>query len=190
MIVGHLGVAFAARARWPRLSIYWLIMATLAPDLFRAALAASGMSMWGTTRYSHVLPYSALLAVSLGVVALVFFRTKQAALVTVAVVLSHILLDAISGQKALWDGGPVGLNAQRYQQLEFVIEAAICWWGWRLLRRSPSPTWFARRIVLAALLLFEAAFQAWSLEQRPYATRCWVWPLVSCWDWRHEKPPT
>lgn len=190
MIVGHLGVAFAARARWPRLSIYWLIMATLAPDLFRAALAASGMSMWGTTRYSHVLPYGALLAVSLGVVALVFFRTKQAALVTVAVVLSHILLDAISGQKALWDGGPVGLNAQRYQQLEFVIEAAICWWGWRLLRRSPSPTWFARRIVLAALLLFEAAFQAWSLGQRPYATRCWVWPLVSCWDWRHEKPPT
>jgi len=190
MIIGHLGVAFATRARWPRESIYWLILATLAPDLFRAALAAGGMSMWGTTRYSHVLPYSALLALALGAIALALFRTRRAAVITVGVVLSHILLDAISGQKALWDGGPAGLNAQRYQQVEFVIEAAICWWGWRRLRRSTAPTWFARRGVLAALLLFEAAFQAWSLNQRPYATRCWVWPLESCWEWRHEKPPT
>lgn len=189
MIIGHLGVAFAARARWPRLSIYWLMVATMAPDLFRAALAASGMSMWGTTRYSHVLPYSALLALALGAVALALFRSRPAAVVTVGVVLSHILLDFVSGQKALWDGGPAGLNAQRYQQLELGIEAALCWWGWRRLRRSPSPTWLSRRSVLGALLAFEAVFQAWSLNQRPYATRCWVWPIESCWDWRHEQPP-
>ena len=189
MIIGHLGVAFAARAKWPRVSIYWLISATLAPDLFRVALAASGMSMWDTTRSSHVLPYSALLALALGVVALTVSRSRPAAVVTMIVVLSHILLDAVSGQKALWDGGPAGLNAQRYQQLELVIEAAIFWWGWRLLRRSASPTWLSRRSVLAALLLFEAMFQAWSLNQRPYATRCWVWPLQSCWEWRHERPP-
>jgi hypothetical protein len=189
MIIGHLGIAFAARAKWPRMSIYWLLVATMAPDLFRAALAALGMSMWQTTRYSHVLPYSALFALVLGAVAAAMFRSRLAGLVTVAVVLSHILLDAVSGQKALWDGGPAGLDAQRYQQLEFVIEAAICWWGWRLLRRSSSPTWLARRSVLAALLVFEAAFQAWSLEQRPYATRCWVWPLKSCWEWRGEMAP-
>jgi hypothetical protein len=190
MIIGHLGVAFATRARWPRLSIYWLLVATMAPDLYRAVLASAGMSMWATTRYSHVLPYSALFALVLGVMALAFFRSWHAGQITVVVVLSHILLDAVSGQKALWDGGPAGLNAQRYQQLELVIEAAICWWGWRLLRRSPSPTWLSRRSVLAALLAFEAVFQAWSLNQRPYATRCWVWPLESCWEWRHERPPS
>jgi hypothetical protein len=189
MIIGHLGVAFATRAKWPRVSIYWLLVATMAPDLFRAALAADGMSMWATTRYSHLLPYSAVLALALGVVALASFRSWHAGVITVAVVLSHILLDSISGQKALWDGGPAGLNAQRYQQLELVIEAAICWGGWRLLRRSASPTWLSRRSVLAVLLMFEVGFQAWSLNQRPYATRCWVWPLVSCWEWRHERPP-
>jgi len=189
MIIGHLGVAFAVRARWPRVSIYWLLVATMTPDLFRAALVAAGMGMWETTRYSHVLPYSALLALALGALAFGVFHSRLVAVITVGVVLSHIALDAVSGQKALWDGGPAGFNAQRYQQLEFVIEAAICWWGWRLLRRSSSPTWLSRRSVLAALLVFEAAFQAWSLTQRPYATRCWVWPLESCWKWRGEKPP-
>lgn len=189
MIIGHLGVAFAARAKWPRLSIYWLLFATLAPDLLRPALAATGMSMGYTTRYSHLLPWSALLALVLGLVALALFRSSTAAVVTAAVVLSHILLDAVSGAKALWDGGPAGLNAQRYQQLELVIEAALCWWGWRMLRRSSARTWLGCRTTLAALLAFETLFQAWSLNQRPYATRCWVWPLKSCWEWRGERPP-
>jgi hypothetical protein len=119
----------------------------------------------------------------------VLFRSSTAGIVTTLVVLSHIALDAVSGAKAIWNGSPPGLDLQRYMQLEFVIEAALCWWGWRLLRRSPSPTWLSRRSVLAALLAFEAVFQAWRLEQRPYATRCWVWPLQSCWEWRHESPP-
>ena len=189
MIIGHLGVAFGARARWPRLSVYWLLVATMAPDLLRGALLAAGMSRGYATRYSHVLPWSALLALALGGVAFAVSRNRHVALITVIVVLSHIVLDAVSGQKAIWDGSPPGMNVQRYVQLELVIEGVLAWWGWRLLRRSPAPTWLSRRSVLAALLLFEAAFQAWSLEQRPYATRCWVWPLESCWDWRGEKPP-
>lgn len=189
MIIGHLGAAFAARARWPRISVYWLVVATMAPDLLRAALAATGMPMGLTTRYSHLLPWSACLALALGAIALVLFRSAAAGMVTIAVVMSHIALDAVSGVKVLWDGGPPGLNVQHYQQLEFAIEAVLCWFGWRLMRRSPSPTWLSRRSVLASLLVFEAAFQTWSLEQRPYATRCWVWPLKSCWEWRGEKPP-
>ena len=189
MIIGHLGVAFGARARWPRLSVYWLMVATMAPDLLRYALLAGGLSRGYATRYSHLLPFSLLLALALGVAAFALYRNGLAAVVTVIVVMSHIVLDAVSGQKAVWDGSPPGLNVERYVQLEFVIEAALTWWGWRELRRSTSPTWLARRSVLAALLVFEAAFQSWTLEQRPYATRCWVWPLESCWEWRGEKPP-
>lgn len=189
MIIGHLGIAFGARARWPRLSIYWLLVATMAPDLFRGMLMASGASRGFANRYSHVLPFSLMLSLALGVVALALFHNRLAAAVTVIVVLSHIVLDAVSGQKAIWDGSPPGLNAERYVQLELVIEGLLAWWGWRQLRRSSSPTWLSRRTVLAGLLVFEAAFQAWTLEQRPYATRCWVWPLESCWNWRGERPP-
>jgi hypothetical protein len=181
MIIGHLGVAFAARARWPRLSMAWLVIATMAPDLLRFALSQAGESMGVATRYSHLLPWSALFALALGAAALVASRNPLAALVTVAVVLSHIALDAVSGQKALWNGGPAGLNAQHYQQLEFLIEASLAWYGWRLLRRSIAPTWFARRAVLVTLLACEGAYLAWSLNQRPYATRCFEYPVRPCW---------
>src|SRR5690348_3544717 len=97
MIIGHLGVAFAARARWPRIPLYWLVVATMAPDLLRAALAATGMPMGFTTRYSHLLPWSAYLALVLGLAAFAAYRTTAAGVVTTIVVLSHILLDAISG---------------------------------------------------------------------------------------------
>lgn len=189
MIIGHFGVAFAARARWPRLSLAWLLLATMAPDLWRVALAGTGMPMAFTTRYSHVLPWSALLALALGIVALITFRSRLAALVTIVVVLSHILLDAISGEKALWPGGPAGLNVEYYQQLEFVIEAALAWYGWRLLRRSARPTRLARRSILAFLLAFEGVYLANALHQRPYATRCVEYPIQPCWIRRHDRPP-
>src|SRR3954470_5381075 len=40
MIVGHLGLAYAARARWRQIPFAWLIVATMAPDLARLALDA------------------------------------------------------------------------------------------------------------------------------------------------------
>ena len=33
MITGHLGVAAAANARWPALSLLWLVPVAIAPDL-------------------------------------------------------------------------------------------------------------------------------------------------------------
>ena len=189
MIIGHLGVAFAARARWLRLSLAWLLGATMAPDLVRLTLQALGVTSGDATRYSHLLPWSALLAAVLGLMAWVTQRNGRAAIIVSALVVSHIVLDAISGEKALWDGGPAGLNLQHYQQLEFVIEAALLWWGWWLLRRSETAWWPTRRSVLAALMAFEAVYLAWSLYQRPYATRCIEYPVQPCWIRRHDRPP-
>ena len=33
MITGHLGVAAAARGRWPRIALPWLLVVSIAPDL-------------------------------------------------------------------------------------------------------------------------------------------------------------
>ena len=101
----------------------------------RVRLLAAGMSQGLRHRYSHLLPFS------LPARPRAWRRGARrsshglAAVVTVIVVLSHIVLDAVSGQKAVWDGSPPGLNVQRYVQLEFVIEARA--WLVGLARAAP-----------------------------------------------------
>jgi hypothetical protein len=190
MIVGHLGLAYAARARWRQIPFAWLIVATMAPDLARLALDAMGISRWFRNEYSHLLPWSLLLAVGLAALAFLFRRDVAAALVVGVLVLSHIALDMVSGRKPLWLGGPVGLDVQRYQQLELVIEAVLLFVGWRLLRRREPTLLATRRIVLALLLVSETTYLAKALHDRPYATRCIEYPLQPCWIRRGDRPPT
>lgn len=189
MLIGHLGPAYAARARWRDIPIAWLVAATFAPDLARLALEATGVDRWDLNLYTHLLPWSLLLAAAMGLLAWSVRRDRRWAVVAAALVLSHIALDMISGRKPLWTGGPIGLDVQRYQQLEFVIEAALLATGWRLLRRVERRAVLSRRSVLAALLAIEAVYLAKSLLDRPYATRCIEYPVQPCWIRRHDRPP-
>jgi hypothetical protein len=190
MIVGHLGLAYAARARWRQIPFAWLVAATLAPDLARLALDAVGVDRWFRNEYTHLLPWSLLLAVGFALVAWLARRDAVSALVVGALVLSHVALDMVSGRKPLWVGGPVGLDVQRYQQIELLIEAALLVAGWRLLRRREPALLATRRTVLAALLLMETAYLAKALHDRPYATRCIEYPLQPCWIRRGDRSPT
>jgi hypothetical protein len=190
MLIGHLGLAYAARARWRDIPVAWLAAATFAPDLARLTLQAAGVDRWDLNLYTHLLPWSLLLAGALALLAWSVGHNARWAIVIGALVLSHIGLDMISGHKPLWIGGPMGLDVQRYQQLEFVIEAALLVVGWRLLRRAEQGTQLARRSVLAALLVVEAVYLGKSLLDRPYATRCIEYPVQPCWIRRHDRPPT
>jgi hypothetical protein len=190
MLIGHLGAAYAAGARWRTIPVVWLLAATMGPDLARVVLAATGVDRWDLNLYSHLLPWSLLLVAAAALVAWMARRDATSAIVVGALVLSHIALDMLSGRKPLWVGGPMGLDVQRYQQLEFVIEAALLVIGWRLLRRAAPRALLARRSMLAALLIVEAAYLTRSLLQRPYATRCIEYPLQPCWIRRHDRPPT
>jgi hypothetical protein len=190
MLIGHLGPACAARARWPDIPVSWLLVATMAPDLARLALAATpNATRLDLNLYTHYLPWSLLLAAAAALLAYMVRRDGRSALVVGAVVLSHVALDMISGRKPLWYGGPWGLEAQQYQQVEFVIEAGLLVAGWRLLRRVEPGALLARRSVLAALLVIEATYLTRSLLDRPYATRCIEYPLQPCWIRRHDRPP-
>jgi hypothetical protein len=190
MLIGHLGPACAARARWPDIPIGWLVMATMAPDLARLAVSASpNASRLDLNLYTHYLPWSLLLAAVVGLFAWMVRRDGRAALVVGALVLSHIALDMISGRKPLWWGGPMGLDVQQYQQLEFVIEGVLLVAGWRVLRRAERRSLLARGSVLAALLAIEVVYLTQSLLARPYATRCIEYPLQPCWIRRHDQPP-
>jgi hypothetical protein len=190
MLIGHLGPAWAARARWRDIPLSWLLAATFAPDLARLALDGTGVDRWELNRYSHLLPWSALLAVAMALLAWTVLRDPRAAIVVGALVLSHIALDMISGRKPLWAGGPMGLDVQRYQQLELVIEVALLVAGWWVLRRREPRALATRRTVLAALLVIEAVYLTKSLLARPYATRCIEYPLQPCWIRRHDRPGT
>lgn len=189
MIIGHVGVAYAASARWPRIPFVLLLAATMLPDLLRLALMPLGLGFQRLNLYSHALPWSIGLAVGAGAVVWAVWRDRVSALVIGSVVLSHVVLDLISGRKPLWMGGPAGLDLQRFQQLEFAIEGLLLFLGWRMLRRRAPQLAITRRVVLAALLAGHAVYLATTLMERPYATRCIEYPLQPCWKRRHDRPP-
>src|SRR3954465_6704785 len=100
MLIGHLGPACAARARWADIPIAWLVGATMAPDLARLALSASSnASRMDLNQYTHYLPWSLLLAGAVAFSAWMVRRDRRMAFALAAIVLSHIALDMISGRK-------------------------------------------------------------------------------------------
>lgn len=153
MIVGHVGVAAAARSGWRRTSLPWLLVACVAPDLVDVALAIGRVcNPYGL--YSHTVPAAALLAAVLGGAALLVTDSRATAVATALMVLLHLPLDLVTGHKIFWPGGPMmGLGVYRHPLLDFVIEAPILIAGWWLLRRSRSGPWWATSVVALGVLL-------------------------------------
>jgi hypothetical protein len=180
MIIGHVGVAFAAKARWQRIPLTALLVATFATDILREVLGALRLPPWQTTLYSHALPWSAILAVVAGALAWAALRDRSAFFVVFGVVLSHVALDLISGSKPLWNNGPQGIHLGMVEPLELMIEVAIMLAGWYQLRRVTTSRWLKQWPVPALLVLLQVGSVVGSISQRPYATRCLVAPLSTC----------
>lgn len=159
MITGHLGIAAAARSRWPGISLPWLLAASLAPDLLDVGYALAGFcSPYGL--YSHTVPAAVLLAAVLGGGALLATGSRTAGLVTAAVVLAHLPLDLVTGHKLYWPGGELhGLDFYRRPLLDFLAEAPVVAAGWLLVRRSGrAPRWATTGFALLGVLLFQGTF--------------------------------
>ena len=182
MIIGHIGVALAAKWRWPRIPLVAILAATFAPDILRLALAATGLNFQATNLYSHALPWCVLLAVATATLAWSTLHDRTAALVLGVIVLSHVALDAVSGHKPLWRNGPVGLDTGSFAQLELVVEAALVIAGWMLLRRVRAPRWATRRAVPLLLIVVQMISALGSISQRPYNSRCLAYPMGACTD--------
>ena len=182
MIIGHLGVAFAARRRWPKAPLGWLVVATFAPDFLRVVLAATRYGWWPSNTYSHALPWSAMLAIVMALVAWLVLRDGQTALVVAFLVATHVALDMISGWKPLWVGGPVGLELEHVEQAEFLVEAGLAWIGWRLLPRANGPRWLTTRTTLVIMLAAQLAYLSNSYNARPAYKRCLAYPFAPCWQ--------
>jgi hypothetical protein len=181
MIIGHVGVALAAKRRWERVSLAALLLATFAPDILRVPFAAAGLHWTETNLYTHAWPWCVVLTACVGLVAWQVTKDRVATSVVVLLVLSHLALDMISGRKPLWAHGPIGLDVEELEPLELAMESMLVLWGWWLLRRRASgPAWTRRAIVPVALIALEAVYLVGSFGHRPYRTRCLASPVAEC----------
>jgi membrane-bound metal-dependent hydrolase YbcI (DUF457 family) len=176
LIIGHVGVASCARAIRRDAPIVLLLVATFAPDLLDAGYSVAGIcSPFGL--YSHSLPVIAILAAVGALVALAVTKDVATALVVAGVVVMHLVLDLVTGEKMLWPQGPiVGLHLYKWPVVEFAVEVPLIVLGWVLLRRSSSgPRWASSRAALIVLLIVQGAMNvSMLLEHGRPATGCEV----------------
>jgi len=162
MIVGHLGVALAARGYWRRAPLFWLLAASVAPDAWDSVLAMAGIcNPFGL--YSHTGPAAAMLAATAG--GFVFLLSgggstgRSAGLVAAALVLVHLPLDYLTGNKLYWPGGELqGLRLYERPVIDFALESSLLLGGWFALRRDPrGPALATSRLALLLGIALQGA---------------------------------
>lgn len=177
MITGHLGVAAAARSGWPRVSLFWLLPAAIAPDLLDVAYSLAGLcSPYGL--YSHTIPAVVLTGAVLGGIAFLATGSRTTGLIVAGVVLAHLPLDFVTGRKIFWPGGPLlGLRLYERPLLDFLVEVPLALGGWWSMRRTGAgPRWAALGSAAVALVAVQATFDA--LEQGVKPSGC-HWPAAA-----------
>lgn len=160
MYLGHIGVALGARGIRRDIPLLTLLLATYAPDWVDAGLCVVG-AYNPSGMFSHSLPAVAVLAA----LALIAYRlsTRELAsgLIVAGVVVSHMLLDWITGYKPTWPGGPViGLGLYAYPIADLIVESLVILTGVMLYRRTlpgRSRVWIDVATMLGALILMQAA---------------------------------
>jgi hypothetical protein len=160
MYVGHVGAALAAKRFRQSIGLAVLVVATYAPDWVDAGLCLAGNSN-PMEMLSHSIPSVAFLAL----VALAGYgiatRDWKGGAVLATVVVSHMLLDWITGNKPTWPGGPmIGLELYSHPIADFVAEAVVIGGGVMLYARTLAPRrrpWVAVSVMVAGLLLIQLA---------------------------------
>jgi membrane-bound metal-dependent hydrolase YbcI (DUF457 family) len=162
MYVGHVGAALGGKRFAPAVALGTLVFAAYLPDWVDAALCFTGR-YHDVQMLSHSVPAVVVLAI-LAAATQIGRANLKAALVVGAVVISHVLLDYLTGIKPTWPGGPIiGLGIYRYPVIDFVAEAAVIVSGWLLYRRTLPPAnkkWNASTMMLAVLLLMQLGADA------------------------------
>lgn len=137
MYGGHVGIALAGKGFRRTLPFWLLIVATQVPDWTDAAVCTAGISSPQSEMLSHSLPAIAVLAAVLSLVYYAGRRDAAGSALIACVVVSHALVDYLTGIKPTWPGGPtIGLHLYQRPAIDFVIEGAVILAGWMIYRRS------------------------------------------------------
>jgi membrane-bound metal-dependent hydrolase YbcI (DUF457 family) len=158
MYIGHVGAALGAKRARASIGLFVLLVATYTPDWVDSALCLAGV--YDPDRMiSHTIPAVVLFAV-VGF-ALYGLKTRDwtAALILAAVILSHMLLDWITGYKPLWPGGPmIGLSLYDRPIADFIAEGVVIVIGSVLYGQTLPPRrrpWIDVSVMLVVLLALQ-----------------------------------
>ena len=125
MYIGHVGIALAAKRARPGIGLLVLLVATYAPDWVDAGLCVAGAYNPDGV-LSHSIPAVAVLALLAFALYGIRSRDWTAAAIIAAVIVSHMLLDWITGHKPTWPGGTmIGLGLYSRPLVDFAIEGAL-----------------------------------------------------------------
>lgn len=160
MVTGHIAIAYAARARWPRAELFALVVASLVPDLADFVLPHGDRCRTSCELYTHAFPAVLLLAAAMAGIAWGIWHRRVTSSLAGALVIVHVACDMLTGYKKFWIGGPdVGLNLYGHEIADFALEATMMSVAWTMLRRSPQPPrWAAHPVTLVVLVLGQAVF--------------------------------
>ena len=158
MYIGHVGAALAAKRVRRSIGLLVLLVATYAPDWIDTGLCVAG-AYNPEGMLSHSIPAIALFAALGFAVYATATRDWRAALVVAAVILSHMVLDWITGYKPTWPGGPmIGLRFYDRPIADFIAEGVVIVIGALLYAQTLPPRkrpWIDASAMVGALLLLQ-----------------------------------
>jgi membrane-bound metal-dependent hydrolase YbcI (DUF457 family) len=158
MYIGHVGVALAAKRLRPSIGLLVLLVSTYSPDWIDAGLCVAGVYNPDGV-LSHSIPAIAGLALLGFTLYGIKSRDWTAAAVVAAVIVSHMLLDWITGYKPTWPGGTmIGLRLYDRPIVDFFLEGALIAAGAVLYGRTLPPRrrpWIDVTIMGGVLLLLQ-----------------------------------
>lgn len=158
MYIGHVGAALAAKRARTSIGLLVLLLATYAPDWVDTGLCLAG-AYDPQEMLSHSIPAVLLFALAGFSAYALVTRDWTSALVISGLILSHMLLDWVTGYKPTWPGGPmIGLQLYDRPIADFIAEGILIFVGALLYGRTLPPrqrSWVDVSIMIGALLVLQ-----------------------------------
>ena len=125
MYIGHVGAALAAKPARASVKLFVLLLATYTPDWVDAGLCIAGVYNPDGV-LSHSVPVIMLFAVVGFAAYALTTRDLTGGVLVAGVIVSHVLLDWITGHKPAWPGGQmIGLGLYAHPAADFVVEGML-----------------------------------------------------------------
>jgi membrane-bound metal-dependent hydrolase YbcI (DUF457 family) len=160
MYIGHVGVALGAKRLRPGIGLLVLLVATYTPDWVDAGLCVTGVYNPDGV-LSHSIPAIAVLTLSGFTLYGIKTRDWPSAAIVATVIVSHMLLDWLTGNKPTWPGGTmIGLRLYERPVVDFFLEGVVIAVGSVLYGRTLPPRqrpWIDVAIMCGALLALQLA---------------------------------